>query len=402
MAGQTRKGVKNPGEPARSACVLQVIPQLDAGGAERTTVEVAEALVAAGVRALVASEGGRLAEEIVGLGENAQLITMPVASKNPATMIANARALAHLIREEAVDIVHARSRAPAWSALWAARNTGAAFVTTYHGAYGGSSALKRYYNGVMARGDRVIANSEFIAEHVRERYGLDGDRLRVIPRGVNLAAFDRDAVDSQRLDEVFSQWRIARDDPRMLLVLPGRLTRWKGQTVAIEALAQLHHEGVDAQLVLVGDAQGRDDYRRELNALAASYKLADFVRMPGHCSDMPAAFAAADVILAPSTSPEAFGRVAAEAQCMGRLVVASDHGGQRETVDPQIGGALVTPGDSRQLAKAVSSIAGLDNAERGQQEMAVLERARALYSTKALQRATLSVYEECLTMREHG
>lgn len=386
-----------------SLAVLQVIPDLDAGGAERTTIEVAEALVGAGHRAIVASSGGRLVPELEALGSGAQLVPMPAGSKNPITMAANAVSLLKLITAQKIDLVHARSRAPAWSALWAARRSGVPFVTTYHGAYGGRSALKKWYNGVMARGDMVIANSRYIGDHVARRYGLGDDRLRVIPRGVNVPAFTPSAVSDARVAAMRAAWEIAGADNRPVFLLPGRLTRWKGQGLALEAFALLKQRtGIAPILVLAGDDQGRVAYRQELIEAANRAGMSDRVRIPGHCDDMPAAFRACDFVLAPSTQPEAFGRVAAEAQCAGRLVIAADHGGQRETVDPAVGGWRVPPSDPRALAMAMGEACDLARSQRVVLENAVMNRACAQYSTHALQIATLAVYAECVAKRTHG
>ncbi len=372
--------------------VLQVIPELDAGGAERTTLEIAEALTARGDRALVASEGGRLTPELTALG--GVHVALPVARKNPWTLWRNVARLKALARGEGVALIHARSRAPAWSALWAARALGLPFVTTYHGRYMARSALKRGYNSIMARGDVVIANSHFIAEHIRAEHPFAEDRIVVIPRGVDVAAFDPDAVSSQRVEALKAAWGLAGDG-RAIVLAPGRLTRWKGQGVMIAAFAhwlQGRAPGDDAVLVLPGDDQGRSGYRAELEAQIATLGLRERVRMPGHCADMPAAVRAAAIVVTPSTEPEAFGRVAAEAQCGGRLVIAADHGGARETVDPDVGGWRVTPADPPALADALAAFFALEPGERRAREAAVRTRAQSLYTTKALQKATLAVY----------
>ncbi len=371
--------------------VLQVIPNLEAGGAERTTIEIAEALTQAGHRGLVASVGGRLEGELAAAG--GVLLRVPLASINPLTLWANRGALLTIIRREGVDIVHARSRAPAWSALWAARAAKIPFVTTYHGAYNARNALKRWYNAVMARGDVVIANSHFIADHIRREHAFAADRITVIPRGVDVAAFRPDAVSVERIAAQRVAWDLAADDPRPVILMPGRLTRWKGQEIAIDALAALKARGGPAAvLVMPGDHQGRHDYVAGLHKRIAAAGLRDSVRLPGHCSDMPAAFRAADVVVSASIEPEAFGRVAAEAQCAQRLVIASDHGGARETVDPDVGGWRVPPGDPEALAQALAGFFALEPTRRAALEAAVAARARAVYATAALQRDTLAVY----------
>ena len=366
--------------------VLQVIPQLDAGGAERTTLEIAEAVVAEGGRALVASQGGRLDDELNRLG--GELFRMPLASKNPVTLWRNAGRLASLIRGEKVDIVHARSRAPAWSAKWACDRTGAHFVTTYHGTYNARSGLKRRYNSVMARGECVIANSEFIREHVvREHPGAEA-RLRVIPRGVDLAAFDPAAVGEDRIDALARAWGIDRSQNRRILLLPARLTGWKGQREAIRALGNIRRRGEAAMplLLLAGDAQGRDAYVDELKQLIAAEGLGEDVAIVGHCSDMPAALALADLVLTPSVEPEAFGRTAAEAGAMEKPVIATDHGGAREVVLHSETGWRVTPGDPAALAAAIGRRARAHVTEK--------------FSTAALQASTLRVYQEVLNSQQ--
>ncbi len=394
-AAETR--IKTP-----SFTVLQVTPELEAGGVERTTVDIAAAIVRRGGRALVASRGGRLEDELAEVG--GELARMRADAKNPARVIANAAVLASIIRRENVDLVHARSRAPAWSALWAARMSGRPFVTTYHGTYNAKSGLKRWYNSVMARGDRVIANSAFIRDHIVSEHGLASDAVTVIPRGVDLIALDPAAVSSERVATVREAWGVARDEARPIVLLPGRLTRWKGQTVAIEALGLLARENDErapCMLALVGDAQGRTAYVEELEALAQAEGVADAVRLPGHCADMPAAYALADVVVSASIEPEAFGRVAVEGQCMGRPVIATDHGGARETVLDGETGYLCRPGDSAALAEAMRSVLAVTPSERLDLGDRAAVRARRLFSVQAMQAATLAVYEEVLEGRTH-
>ena len=267
--------------------ILQIIPTLDTGGAELSTVEIASAIVVAGGRALVATQGGRLAQKIIEAG--GEIVPFLAATKNPARMMGNARALAALIRREHVDIVHARSRAPGWSALSAARATKRPFITTYHGAYSENGPLKRAYNSVMARGDVVIANSAYTAGLIKSRYGTAADKIRIIHRGVDPAVFDRAAIDPARLEALREAWGVA---PGARIILQAaRLTRWKGQTVVIDALARLKAHGVAPGWVAVfaGDDQGRSAYTEELEKQAVGLGLKDHVRFAGHVSDMPAA-----------------------------------------------------------------------------------------------------------------
>jgi len=375
---------------AEAHTILQVLPALDTGGVERGTVEVAAAQVAAGLRAVVASAGGRLLPELSRTG--ASHVTLPLASKDPLVMWRNAARLAAVARAEGVAIVHARSRAPAWSARFAARRTGARFVTTYHGTYTEGFPFKRAYNAVMASGERVIAISRFIADHLIARHGTDPARVRVIPRGVDPVRFDPGCVGGDRMRRLAEAWRLPDGAP--VILLPGRLTRWKGQAVLIEALARLGR--ADAVAVFAGDAQGREGYREELLALARARGVAARLRLPGEVADMPAAFMLADAVVSASTAPEAFGRVVVEAQAMGRPVVATAHGGAAETVEEGATGWLVPPRDPAALAARLEAVLTLDAAAR----LALGDRARAAvlarYTTERMCRATIAVYRELL------
>ncbi len=379
--------------------VLQVVPALDAGGVERTTVDVARAVVEAGGRSLVASRGGRL--EIESGEAGVRLVRLPLDRKDPLALWRNAHALRALAEQSDVRLIHARSRAPAWSALWAARAAGTPFVTTYAGRYNARSPLKRAYNRVMARGDLVIANSDWTRDHLlREHPATDPARVIAIPRGIDLARFDPQAVTPGRVAAARMAMGLAPEDRRPVLLLAGRLTRWKGQALAVEALARA---GTDAVLVLAGDDQGRAGYRAELLALAAGLGVADRVRLPGHLDDMPAAFLAATLALAPSLEPEAFGRTAVEPQAMRTPVLAADHGAPTETVEPGVTGWRIPPGDVDAWAAAIAHALGLDAAVRAHMGEAGLARVRRLYSLRAMTDATLDAYARLLdAWRDRG
>jgi glycosyltransferase involved in cell wall biosynthesis len=374
---------------ARSPVVLQVLPSLVSGGAERGTVELAGALVDAGWTSYVASAGGPLESEIARAG--ATHLTLPLASKNPLVMRRNAAKLARLIRQLGVDIVHARSRAPAWSACAAAHATGRRFVTTFHNAYGARTALKRRYNSVMARGDRVIAISDFVADHAASVYGIGRDRLRTIPRGVDLDVFDPNRVGPQRMVNLARQWRLSDGMP--VVMLPGRLTRWKGGLDFIAAVAKLGR--YDVCCVLAGSEQ-RPGFRRELEAAIHDNGLAGGFRIVEECRDMPAAYMLADVVVSASRDPEGFGRVIVEAQAMGRPVVATDHGGARETILPGITGWLVPPRDPTALAGAIGAALSITVEERKQLAQRSIAHIAARYTRRAMCAGTIRVYEELL------
>lgn len=383
--------------------LLQVTPELETGGAEQTTIDVAHAVVAQGGKALVATKGGRMAARLTADG--GRLAQMPAQSKNPLVMLGNAARLIDLIRREKVSLVHARSRAPAFSALWAAHATKTPFVATYHGVYNAKSNLKRWYNAVMTKGDLVIANSEYTRRHVIQEHGIPPEKVVAIPRGVDLSRFEPGMVGCDRVKALMEAWGVASDTRRLKVLLAGRLTRWKGQGLLIEAMALLKARGEDRILLLLaGDDQGRKGYRAELTDAIAAAGLEDSVKLVGHCDDMPAAYLLADLAIAPSLEPEAFGRTAVEPQVMGRPVMAADHGATRETVVPGETGWLVPPGDAEAWANALVEAAEAGASRRQAMGQAARTRARRLYSVDAMCEATLDVYARVLRARaaEHS
>ena len=377
------------GTASQGPLVLQVLPAMDMGGVERGTVQTAAALTAAGWRAMVASSGGPMVHELSRAG--AKHIEMPLAAKRPFRMLRNADALADLINREGVDLVHARSRAPAWSALSAARRTDKPFVTTFHNAYG-HNWLKHHYIKVMAKGDKVIAISDFVAQHVRETYGVDDDRLVTIHRGINADIFDPANVSAERMIQLSKPWRLPDDRP--VIMLPGRLTRWKGHSVLIEALAILGRK--DICCVLVGGDQGRTAYRQKLEEQARRRGLDQVLRVVEHCSDMAAAYMLADVVVSASTHPEGFGRVAVEAQAMGRPVIATDHGGSRETIWHDESGWLVPPNEPEAMAAALERALSLNQAEREAMAANGRDNVEQNFTVTLMCQRILAVYQSLL------
>ena len=376
---------------ARAPVVLQVLPALNTGGVERGTVDIAEAVVAAGGVALVASEGGRLVHELKRVG--AEHVALPLASKNPAVMLRNVGRLRALVRARNVDIVHARSRAPAWSALFACRGTGARFITTFHGTYNRAAPFKKLYNSVMTRGTPVIAISHFIADHMAEAYKVERRRIRVIHRGVDVALFDPRQVPAARVINLASQWRLPEDV--RVIMLPGRLTRWKGQALLIEALARLDLDAEMVRCLIVGGEQS-GGYRRELERLVARLGLERIVQFVGDCADMPAAYMLADVVVSASTDPEAFGRVMVEAQAMGKPVVAAGHGASAELVLPGETGWLFEPANVGSLAAALDRAMSLKVHERELLAKRAVVNVRANFTKELMCAKTLEVYGEVL------
>ncbi|MCH7710958.1 MAG: glycosyltransferase family 4 protein [Proteobacteria bacterium] len=388
--------IESGGAKAYRPAVLQVLPRLVSGGVERGTADIAAAVAGAGWRSLVASAGGPMVRLIDRAG--ARHITLPLDSKNPFVMRANVHRLARLIREHGVDIVHARSRAPAWSAEAAARLEGAHFVTTVHGTYSIRSVLKRHYNKVMTRGERVIAISNFIASQIQETYHVAPEKIRVIHRGVDLAEFDPLRVTDERMIHFAGRWRLP--DGMKIILLPGRLSRWKGQRVLIEALKRLGRR--DVSCLLLGAGQGHGAYQRRIEAQIKRARLQDVVRILDHCPDMAAAYKLSDVVVSASTRPEAFGRVVAEAQAMGRPVIATDHGGTLETVIRDETGWLVPPGDPDALAAALDKALSLDGAARERLAQRAMAHIRQHFTNDEMCQKTLAVYAEVMNSGDGG
>lgn len=379
--------------------ILQIIPELETGGAELSAIEIAEAVVRTGGRAIVLSQGGRMADRLAASG--AELVTFPAATKNPWKLASNARAIERIARHEGVDLIHARSRAPAWSAFAAARRSKLPFVTTYHGIYKEQGHAKKLYNSVMARGDIVIANSRYTASIVKQRYATPESRIRVIYRGVALEAFDPAIVSSERIQNLRQRWGV--DDHQRVVLHAARLTRWKGQGDVIAAAARIRDRVRDCVFILAGDAQGRDEYRNALLKQISDAGVTGIVKLVGHVDDMPAAFAASHIAFVASIEPEAFGRAAAEAQAMACPVISTNIGAPPETVlaPPRVAAAdrtgwLVPPGNLPDYEAALVDALSLDVTERTNMGQRARRHVTTAFSTFEMQRATLAVYDSLL------
>jgi len=370
--------------------ILQVLPELRSGGVERGTLEIARAIVKAGGIALVASEGGPMVSGLAQCG--AEHIALPLATKNPFKIWRNSQLLAKLIQDRNVDIIHARSRAPAWSAWLAARKTRCHFVTTFHGTYGLGGKYKQRYNSVMTRGDRVIAISHFIADHIRKNYAPNPDKIRIIHRGVDLHLFNPFATRSpQRIIELTREWRLPDELP--LIIFPGRITRWKGQDVFLKALAALPHRHFFA--VILGDDKGHENYRQELEALIQTLGLEGHVRIARHTRYISEAYLLSRLVVSTSIEPEAFGRVVLEAQAMGKPVIATDQGGPQETVVHNVTGWLIHPGDVEMLSACIHHALTLEDDTLHWMAEQSVANARH-FSIDVMCRKTLEVYLELL------
>ena len=386
--------------PGHRPTILQVIPRLDTGGAELATIEITDAIVRAGGRALVATGGGRMADRVTAAG--GALIILDAGSKNPLTMWRNAARLADIMARQGVDLLHARSRAPAWSALIAARRMRKPFVTTYHGAYGEKDPFKRLCNSVMARGDVVIANSQYTAGLIRARYATPLEKIAVIPRGVDLEEFDAARISPERRAKLRMQWGVSAD--RRVILHAARLTGWKGQTLLIDAMARLAARGQagNAVVVMAGDAQGREGYVRELQARAQGAGIADRIKLVGHVDDIAAAYATAHLTVVASIEPEAFGRAAAEALAVGCPVITTDLGAPPEIVlaEPAVTADRITgwvvPPRADGLADALLVALSLPEAARIAMGQRAVADMAARFTLLAMKQQTLMVYDRLL------
>jgi glycosyltransferase involved in cell wall biosynthesis len=368
--------------------IMQIIPALGAGGAEQGCIDVAAEIVRQGAQSIVVSHGGDRVHELSRIG--AHHIDLPVHSKNPLVMWRNIRRLRKIIHQYNVNIVHVRSRAPAWSAWKACAGTRARFMTTCHAPYNINGKLKHFYNSSIARGERIIAISNHVANYLRTHYQIGDDIMRLIHRGITLDKFHPNNVKPERMISLSTKWRVP--DGSSVIMLPGRLTRWKGHHVLIEAMAHLNRN--DLFCVLIGSDQGRSEYRKELEEFIAQKGVSGQVRIVDHCDDMPAAYMLASVVVSASTDPEGFGRIPIEAQAMGRPIVATDHGGAQETVLNGETGWLVPPGDAAAMAGAIESIMSLNEQQRGILAQRAMAHIAENFTREQMTEKTLAVYKE--------
>ncbi len=371
--------------------ILQILPSLHSGGVERGTIELSEAVSEAGWKSIVVSSGGPLVANLNY--HKAEHITLPVKSKHPLVVIKNIGRLARLIREKNVSLVHARSRAPAWSAYYAALQTNTPFVTTFHGVYGTKGFGKKKYNSIMTKGDRVIAVSEYIFNHITETYGTHPYKIRIIPRGADINHFHPDKVTGARIAELAQQWRI-NDDHAPIIFIPARITRWKGHEILIRALATL--EDKEFLCIMAGNDMEHPDYREEMEALIRTLGLEGKARFAPPTHYMAEAYMLSDLVVAPSIEPEAFGRVPAEAQAMGKIIIAADHGGARETVKDKKTGFLVPPNDHVELAQKIAHVLELPHEMKGIMGKDAMEHIHRHFTAEHMRARTLELYKELL------
>jgi len=341
--------------------VLQVIPKLGYGGAETGCYDIAHYLSEKKCKSFIVTSGGDLTKYIDK--KKVKLIRLPVHSKNPLLIFVNSIILTGIILLYNISIVHARSRAPAWSCLLATKLTNRKFVTTFHGTYNFKGKLKRFYNSVMVRSDLIIAGSNFIFSHIKKNYSefiKFNKKFLVIFRGINVDYFDPSSKLETDEDELLKSWEIKKE--KKIILMPGRLTSWKGQELFIEALnlvkIELGYEAFHA--IILGNNQGRNLYKKKLVRLTEQYRLTNQIKFINHCKDMALAYKISDLVVSPSIEPEAFGRVAVEAQSMEKIIIASNIGGSNETIINNKTGFLFNSGDASSLSKKIIEVITMD------------------------------------------
>ena len=341
--------------------VLQVIPKLGYGGAETGCYDLAHDLPENNCSSYIVTSGGELLKFIDK--KKVKVIKLPVHSKNPFLMLFNSIALIFIILLNNISIVHARSRAPAWSCLFATKITRRKFVTTFHGTYNFKNSIKKFYNSVMVRSDLIIAGSNFIFSHINQNYPKYLDlkkKFLVIFRGINVDYFDSSTTLDSEENRLISDWEV--DKNKKTILMPGRLTAWKGQETFIKALnlvnKELGYESFNA--IILGSDQGRDIYTKKIKRLAEQYRLTSQLKFIEHCKNMPLAYKISDIVVSASVEPEAFGRVAVEAQSMEKPIIASDIGGSNETITDNVTGFLFQSGNAEALSKKIIEVLQLD------------------------------------------
>ncbi len=373
--------------------VLQVLPELQHGGVEWGTIQIAEALQQNGYTNFVASAGGRLEYELDKM--KVKHFKLPLKTKNPIKLYLNSLKLEKIIKENGINIVHARSRAPAWSAYWAAKRAGVKYMTTFHGTYGlGPKGIKKVYNKVMTFGQLVIAISTHIKNHMLQNYDVAESKMRLIHRCVDVEKFSPKAVTQERIIRTIKENNLPEDRPIISLI--GRITRWKGQHILVEAMSMLKNK--DAYALIVGSDQGRVKYTEELKETAKKLGVENRIKFIGESFDIPALLMVSDVVLSTAIEPEAFGRAAIEGQAMGKIVLASNIGGSLENLVDGVSGRLFKSNDAKSLAEAMDWALSLSKEEKKKFSEAAIKNVHDNFTKQIMCDKTIAVYNELLKM----
>ncbi len=377
--------------------VLQVIPKLGYGGAETGCFDIAHYLPENNCESFIVTSGGELLKFVDK--KKVKIFKLPVQSKNPLLIFINSIILIGIILLNNISIVHARSRAPAWSCLLASKITGRKFVTTFHGTYNFKTNFKKFYNSVMVRSDLIIAGSNFIFSHIKENYSNylnNKKKFLVIFRGINVDYFDSSTTLENDEKKLLKQWDIEKD--KKIILLPGRLTSWKGQEVFIEAVNLINIElGYQAfYTVILGSDQGRELYKKKLIRLSEQYRMSKQIRFIDHCKNMALAYKVSDIIVSASNEPEAFGRVSVEAQSMGKPIVASNIGGSNETVINEKTGFLFESNNAKSLSKQILKVLNMDETSLKMMGIEARKNVTQRFNVEKMCFSTYSEYKRIL------
>ena len=376
----------------RKLSILQVLPAMMSGGVEREVLDIAYSLAKEGHKSFVTSSGGRLVGTLYQ--NKSRHFELPLHSKNPIVIFKNIFNLSKIIKLHDIDIIHAQSRAPAWSAYFAAKLTGCHFVTTIHGAHGVKGVFKKLYNSVMTKGERVIVVSNFIAEYARSNYNFNHDNLVTIHCGTNINQFDYSKIDKKRIIDLAHNLRIPMDKP--IIMLPGRFSRSKGHLFLLEAIKNLPSKSVTC--LFVGEYSGHLKYHAELQEKIDEYGLKDTVILTGNIGDMAAIYALSDVVACVSTKPEAFGLISIEAQALGRMVIATDIGGIRETITHKKTGWLVEPNNVEELSSTLKKILAMSPVSRLKYAKEARNNVEKNFSLATMGKKIINIYQEVLKL----
>ena len=384
-------------EDSKQKVILQIIPSLESGGVERGTIDIAKSLKSQNFLPIVISSGGVLTYDL----REAKIdhFNLDVKSKNPLTIFLNIQKIAEIIEYYKVDLVHVRSRAPMWSAYYACKKTKTKLVSTIHGTYSldflflKNFSLKKIYNSIMFKADSIIVVSNYIKNYLLRNYqGNFADQIQTIQRGVDLQYFNRDKVSKNRIIDLIKKWNLPED--KKMIIMPARFTSWKGHEFLIEALTKVKN---DFFCVMVGSDHGHKNYRKKIEQKIVKENLAGKIRIVGACRDMPATYQLAHFVVAPSVRPEAFGRVAIEAQASSKIIVATKIGGALETIIDEETGFLVEPFDLESLAKSIDRILEMSKEETEKFGVAGRKNVEENFSNDLMCQKTIEVYIKTLS-----
>ena len=376
--------------------ILQIIPNMEIGGAERTVLEITSFLKDTEFSSLVLTSGGKLIGELEK--ENIEVIKLKIDKKNPYSIIKNFFLFIKIFREKKIDLVHVRSRAPAWSAIFAAKKIGIPVLTTWHGHVSNSSFIKKIYNSIMLKGDAVIANSAYTAERISKIYNIDLNKIDIISRGVNVESFEGSKFSNTEISNMKKIWSV--DDNKIIILFPARLTRWKGHLVTIEAINLLKKEKFFDHVIFLfaGEKAGAENYIKKLNSIITKFKLQENIKLVERIENMPLAYHASDIVLSPSIEPEPFGRIPIEAQAAGKTIIASDHGAVKDTIKNgnNFTGFKVKPNDPQALSIAIKQSITMDKKDLTKMHERAISNVKNNFSLENMCKKTLEVYKRLL------